>query len=124
VDVDVHAHRLEEARHDVDLNVVLADCPYELEHLLVPVSGERNYHAVDAVSTDDLADVFRGPKDRQITEITPSLLGRVVDEADQIDPIFRMLQELPANELTDVSGPHDQRVLHVRGLAARQPACD
>ena len=37
-----------------------------------------------------------------------------VDEADEVDPVLRMLEELPGDELPDLARAEDDRVLQVR----------
>ena len=66
-------------------------------------------------------------------EILAPLLRRVVDEAEQIDPVLGMLEQLPRDQLTDVAGSDDDRVLEIahmtsavraRGRAPGRDQCD
>src|SRR5262249_32747817 len=41
-----------------------------------------------------------------------------VDESDEVQPVLRMLQDLPGDELTGVAGTDDDRVLQVVDLTS------
>ncbi len=53
-------------------------------------------------------------------EVDRALLGLGIDEADEVDPVLRMLEELAADQLADVPGADDDRVLEVREPAVAQ----
>ena len=56
---------------------------------------------------------------REIADVVAPLLRLRVDEADEPDPVLGMLLELAGDQLADVAGADDDRVLHVDRAAAR-----
>ena len=87
---------LEEARNDVDLNVVdlnvvLAQRMDCVKQLLVPVSRKRNDYSIDVVPADDVVQVRRLAEQLEIAQVWASLFRATVDEPDQVDPVLRML---------------------------------
>src|SRR5438132_8269234 len=55
-------------------------------------------------------------------EVRPPLLRRAIDEADHVDPVLVVLRELLRDQLPDVAGTDDDRVLDVADVAAGQRA--
>ena len=47
-----------------------------------------------------------------------------VDEADQIDPVLRVLEQLPGHELAHVACADDHRVLQIGDVPAAEAPCD
>ncbi len=75
---------------------------------------------------DDLGEAIRRPDEREVLELGPPRPRVRVDEADEVDAVLRVLQELARRELADVAGADDDRVLEVERAAprdrAREPA--
>ena len=67
-----------------------------------------------------------GADEREVLELGPARPRVRVDEADEVDAVLRVLEELPRRELADVAGADDDRVLQVERTAprdrAREPA--
>ena len=120
VDRDHRPDRLEQARDEVDLDVEVAQAVDETELLLVAVVGEGDDHALHVVLADERGDVVRRAEDRDAVEVGAHALRIGIDEPDQPDPELGMLAELPPDELADVAGAHDQRVLDVALAVARE----
>src|SRR3954447_23798382 len=55
-------------------------------------------------------------------DFAASLLRPTVDEADEIDAVLGMLQQLPCDQLADVSRADNQRVLHVQHASPAEEA--
>ena len=108
VDPDLRADGLEEPRHQVDLHVVLSNRADELEHLLVAVPRESHDHTIDLVAPDDLADLVRRSEDAHIPQIAARLPWAGIDEADQVDPVLRMLDQLATDELANLTRADDR----------------
>ena len=69
---------------------------------------------------DELGDLLRRPENGQVSEVT-ALLPRVgIDEADEVDVVLGMLEEFATDQLADLAGPDDHRVLDVRRLPASE----
>ncbi len=111
---------LEEPRHDVDLDVEVADRADVGQDGLVRVVRERDDHALDVVLHDVLAQPL-GPaeKDRQpLGELVVELGGSVVDEPDEADPVLAVIGELQRELLPDLATADDDGVLRVAREAA------
>ena len=57
-------------------------------------------------------------------ELGPPLARAVVDEADEVEPVLRMLDQLSCDELADLARADDHGVLEVEQAAAADPARD
>src|SRR6266852_5231655 len=55
-------------------------------------------------------------------EVWPPLSRRAIDEADHVDPVLVVLRELLRDQLPDVAGADDDRVLDVADVAAGERA--
>ena len=124
MDAGLRAEDLEQARHDVDLHVELPQLADRLEQLVVARVGERDDHALDVEQRDDLRQAVGRSDERQVLELGPSRPRVRVDEADEVDAVLRVLEELPSRELADVAGAEDDRVLKVERTAPRDRARD
>ena len=126
VDAGLRTDDLEQARHDVDLHVELPQLADRSELFLVVGVGERDDHALDVEHRDDLGQAVGRPDEREVLELGPARPRVRVDEADEVDAVLRVLEELPRRELADVAGADDDRVLEVERTApgdrAREPA--
>ena len=117
---DGRAHRLEQTRNEVDLDVEVAHRVDELELAAVRLVRERDDDALHVVAIDDRADLVGGPEHGDPGQIAAHRLRIVVDEADEAQPELRMLGDLPPEELADVARSDDERVLQ----EPRAPPCD
>ena len=124
VNAGLGADDLEQARHDVDLHVELPQLADRVEQLVVARVGERDDHALDVEQRDDLRQAVGLSDERQVLELGPPCPWVRVDEADEVDAVLRVLEELPSRELADVAGTEDDRVLKVERTASRDRARD
>ena len=69
---------------------------------------------------DDLADLLRRPENGHVPEVAALFPGLGIDEADEVDAVLGMLEELATDQLTDLAGSDDDRILDVRRLATRE----
>ena len=102
--------RLEQARHHVDLDVQVPDGADESDLLVVALAGERDDDSVDSVLRDDRGQCSGGPSRARRPRSERRRRGSAVHEADELDPVLRMLLELAAHELADLTGADDDRV--------------
>ena len=65
-----------------------------------------------------LAEIVREPEHAMCSRSPRRSLGGRVDEADEIEPVLRVLEELAGDELADIARTDDQRVLEVRDALA------
>ncbi len=124
MDAGLRTDDLEQARHDVDLHVELPQLANRSQQLFVVRVGEGDDHALDVEHRDDLGETLGRPEERQVLELGPARTRMCVDEADEVDAVLRVLQELPCGELADVAGADDDRVLEVERTAPRGRAGD
>ena len=75
--------------------------------------GEGDDDAVDIESGDDLRQLRRPAEDVEVRKPVDPLPRVLVHEADDVDPVLGMLQELPGDALSDVAGADDERVQDV-----------
>ena len=113
VDSDARPDQLESTRHDVDLYVLRSQAPHDREDALVVVLRKCDDDALDVELTDELRETLEWSEHRQVLEARTAIAWRVVHEADQVDSVLRVMEELPGNELADVAGADDDRVLEV-----------
>ena len=119
---DARADDLEQPRHDVDLDVELAQRPKQLERLLVDSVREGDDHPLDVEQRDELRELV-GPPSSATCSTSASRLRLLVDEADQVDAVLRVLQDLarehwptsPAPTMTHVLDVREAAPAHVRG---------
>ena len=94
----VHAHAraddLEQPRHQVELDVELAQRVDQLQRLLVRLVREGDHDALDVERPDDLRQRLGRAEQRHVLELRAAHLGLPVDEADQVDAVLGMLQQL------------------------------
>ena len=119
------ADELEEPRDDVDLHGQALERADQAQKILVRLVGERDHDPLHVVGADDVRELLRGAEKRQMLEIRARRLRRGVHESDEVDAVLRVLQELAGDELADVSGPDDDRVLEIArssGGTPREPS--
>ena len=95
----------------------LAELSEEWQQVLVPVAREREHDALDVEQADEVRQLLRPSEDGQVAETVVALAWIRVDEADDVDAVFRVLEQLSGDELADLAGADDQRVL----LVAAEP---
>ena len=122
VDARLRPDDLEEPRDDVDLDVELPELADRLEQLVVRRVGERDDHALDVEQRDDLGQAVGRSDECQVLELGTARPRMRVDEADEIDAVLGVLEELPRSQLADVAGADDDRVLEVERTAPRARA--
>ena len=122
VDVGARADGLEQARHDIDLDRLVAERADECERVLVALAGERDDDTLDVERARDLGQVVGLADDRQVAEVAARLLRAPIDEPDEVDAVLRVLEDLARDQLADVAGSDDHGVLLVRLGAARDGA--
>ena len=115
VDRRLRAEHLEQARHDVDLDVELVELADRSRASLVRLLARRRRSRArrrERRRAPAAPPAARGP----LRSPSPSaaLAGVLVDEADDVDAVLRMLEQLRGDALADVAGADDQRVLDVR----------
>ena len=113
VEAHVRADHLEQPRDDVDLDVLVLERADEIEGLLVRVVREGDHDAFDLEGTDDLAQALGRPEEVEVAEPRLALLGLRIDESDDVHAVLGMLAQLARDELPDLSGADDDRVLEV-----------
>ena len=89
------------------------------EQLVVACVGEGDDHALDVEQRDDVREPLGRPDHGEVVELRPSVARVRVHEADEIDAVLGVLQELPGRELPDVAGAEDDRVLEIRRAPSR-----
>ncbi len=124
MDADVGPDHLEEAGHEIDLDVQVLQRADEAEHLLVGVVREGDDHALDVEDPDELRKLLGPAQERQVAQAREALFRLVVDEPDEVETVLRMMAQLLRYELADVAGTEDDRVLEVGEGAAREHSCD
>ena len=122
MDPDLRADDLEQAWHDVDLHAGVAKSPDQLEKLSVWIVREGEDDAVDLMLAHERRQVARRAEDGQVAEVLAPLLRLCVDEAEQVETVFRVLLQLPRHELSHVARADDHRLLHVRPGTPRSHA--
>ena len=104
MDADVRPDDLEEARDEVDLDVEVLEVADQVEHLLVRVVREGDDHALDIEDLHHLRELPETAEQGDVREARVAVLGLVVDEADEVEPVLGMLAQLLGDELADVAG--------------------
>ena len=72
------------------------------------------------MTLDDLDDLIRLAEESHIRQVAAHLFRGRIDEAEEIDPVFRMLHELAPDQLPDVARADDDGVLNVGAMTARE----
>ena len=123
VNVDDGTDHVEEPRDDVDLDVLVVELADEPNRCLVVLTREREDHSLDVQKRDEIEQVAGIAEEREVLEARLALLGIGIDEADEVDAVLGMFQELPGDGLADVAGAHDDRVLQVGEVAPAIRPC-
>jgi hypothetical protein len=110
---DAGAYDLEEPGHDVDLHAHEVERPDDPEQLLVGPARERDDHALDVEQADEVGQVPGHPEHRHVLQPRLPFARGVVDEADEVQAVLRMLEQLPRKGLADVARADDHGVLQV-----------
>ncbi len=117
VDGHVRAVEVEQARHDIDAHVVVRQLARGRQRRLGRVARERDDHALDTELLDDLQQLLRPAEHVEPVEAGRLRLRRIVDEADELDAVLRVVHDLAREPLADVAGSDDDRPLRVRRAA-------
>ena len=117
-DLGVRPDDVEEARHDVDLDVELAQRPHDAEHVRRRLLREGDDHTLDVEQRDELREPVGRAEDAQVLDLGAARLRLRVDEADEVDAVLGVLEDLAPQQLADVAGPDDDAVLDVREAEA------
>ena len=72
---------------------------------------------------DDLGYLLWRPENGDISEVATLRPGLGVDEADEVDAVLGMLEELPTDQLAYFPGADDHCVLDVCRTPARKRPC-
>ncbi len=95
---------------------------------IVRVVRERDHDALDVEQLDEPREVVELAKQRDVLDADLRLARRGVDEPDDVDAVLPVLEHLLRDQLADVAGADDDRVLQVLDLppavAARQRTHD
>ena len=124
VDADAGAEDVEEPGDDVDLDVEVLNLADESERLVVAIVREGDDHALDVEQLHELPQLLRAAQHRQMIEIVAPLLGLGVDEADEIDAVLVVVEDLARGQLAHVAGADDDRVLQVGRAPVARAAGD
>ncbi len=102
----------------------LAQRPHDAQHVRRRLLRERDDDALDVEQRDELREASGVPRTLQVLELGAALLRLRVDEADEVDAVLRVLEDLAAEQLADVTGADDDAVLDVREAEAGGRARD
>ena len=117
--------QLEQPRHEIDLYGEGSQLAQQHEQLVHRLVGERDDHALDVEALDDLGEALRAAEDGQVLgQVAAPGLRLPVDESDDVEPVLRVLDQLAGDQLTDLAGAQDQRVLDVGAGSLAQAAGD
>ena len=106
---------VEQPRDDVDDHVAVAERANDVHRLAVGLVGEGDDDTIDAMLVDERPEIVELTERRDVTRLGPALERLRVDEADEIQPVFRVLTDLPRDELADLARPdHDACAWHTR----------
>src|SRR3954447_18244158 len=100
---DARTDGVKESRHDVHLNPALVERTGELERALIGIVRERDDHALDVEELDELVDLLATAEQDDVLEVVAALLRFIVDEPDEVQRVFRVLEDLSCNELPDIA---------------------
>ena len=117
VDRHVRAVEVEQARDDIDAHVVVRQLARGGQRRLGRVARERDDDAFDTELLDDLQQLLRPAEHVEPVEAGRLRLRRLVDEADELDAVLRVVHDLAREPLADVTSPDDDRPLRVRRAA-------
>ena len=128
MDGGTRADELEEARNDVDLNLAVGNSAECVERRLVGELGKGEHDAVDVELAHDLRQLV-DRSEHVLVSVCQHACARAVpvcrssvDEADHVDPVLGMLEELARDQLTDPAGADDHRVVDVRQTTVTERA--
>ena len=111
-------------RDDVHDHVAVAQRPNDVHGLAVRLVRERDDDAIDAVLVHERPQVVELTERCDATRFRPALERLGVDEADEIEPVFGVLTDLPGDELADLARTDDERAHGVRARAPGEGPCD
>ena len=91
--------------------------------MLEGVIRKGDDHPLDVELAQDLRELGRRAEQRQPLQARHRLLRPVVDEADEVDAVLGVLQDLARDELAHLAGADNDRVLHIGDSRAADRAC-
>ena len=116
---------VEQPRDDVHLDVVFAERADDADDFGRRILRERDDHALDIEQRDELRQAIGRAQHAQMLELGTPLLWIRVDVADEIDPVLRVVKDLPPEQLAHVAGADDDAVLQVgEAEPGRRPGDD
>ena len=83
---------------------------------------ESDDDTVDVECAHDLGQRVARPEKRNVLELGPASRRVVIDEADDVDAVLRVLEQLPGDHLADLAGADDHRVLQVEDTLPAEAA--
>ncbi len=86
----------------------------------VGLAREGDDYALDLIADDEIVEIVQSAEQRQLGDLRAHGARILVDESDELDPVFRVLLDLARDELADMAGTDHDAALHVH----RQPADD
>ena len=113
MDLRTGADQVEQARHDVHLDIAILERSRQVDELIERLIRVGDDHAFDAEHVEKTEKLIRSAEDRDVTEICSRRLRLIVDEPDQVEPVLWMELNLAGDELTDVPCTDDHGVLKV-----------
>src|SRR5207244_588695 len=116
VNVNYWPDHVEEASHDVDLYVALLE---HVNSLRLAFSGDLpcDDYPLDVPLEEHLGKLCQRPEIRQVGHGTGGSRWGLVDEPEQVEAVFRVLEELTGHEKAEIVGTEDDRVLDERRRA-------
>jgi hypothetical protein len=111
VEIAGRPDRVEELRHDVDVNSEAVGRVDHLRELLGILAGECDHYAVGAAFGENAGKVFWHSEHGKLGEFLANGSRLRIDETDHTEPKLRVLGKLARHELADVSGADDHGAL-------------
>src|SRR5947208_14099873 len=94
------------------------ECPQlsnDLHQPLIRVVRESKDDPINAKAGHQLGELCHRTQHGQVAEIGTPLLRRIVNNPEQPNPIFGVLEQLSGNKLADVSRANDDSLLQATG---------
>ena len=111
--VDTRPEQLVQARDDVDLDVEIAQGSQDRRRVGVRLAREGDDHPLDLAVADKLRQLVERAEYPDVAEVCTQPQRLLVDQAEQAKPIFTVLTDLARDQLPDLAGADDDRVLDV-----------
>jgi hypothetical protein len=105
---------------DVDLEILGAERLDQGHQAPFGLVREGDDHAGDLVPVDDLVELVCSTENGERSEVFAAFFGVVVDEADDLESVFGMSEELLRDQLADVACAQDDRLLAIGAPAPNE----